>query len=230
MQWANLVLAYVRALIWPVVIIALLFFNRQVRTILSRLTDRIKDLRSVRGFGTELSFDPDQEMLEARKEVDKASESAPVEPTNESAPENHQQIPRRTRETTQFWAERIPSTPDSLANSAQNSPQTTIVAAWQQLDAVVATLYRQLNLERLPPGAGTVTQAAAVCSVLAEAHVLDNANSILEATTRLAQLRRSVENRVVTKLEAYDFADSALQISKFLTDAYGRLPEAPGDS
>lgn len=169
-------------------------------------------------------------MLEARKEVDKASEPAPVESITESTPENDQQIPRRTREATKFWAERISSTPDSLADSAQNSPQTTIVAAWQRLDAVVATLYRQLDLDQLPPGAGTVTQAATVCSVLAEAHVLDNANSILEAITRLAQLRRSVENRVVTKLEAYDFADSALQISRFLTDAYGRLPEAPGDS
>jgi hypothetical protein len=121
-------------------------------------------------------------------------------------------------------------TPDSLADSARNSPQTTVVAAWQQLDDVVATLYQQLNLERLPPGAGTVTQAAAICSVLAEAHVLDNANSILAAVTQLAELRRSVENRVVTKLEAYDFADSARQIIRFLTDAYERLPEAPADS
>jgi hypothetical protein len=230
MRWADLVLAYVRVLIWPVVIIALLFFNRQVRTILSRLAERIKDLRSVKGFGAEATFDPDQTMVEARKEIDKASEPAPVEPTTESVPEIDQQIPRWTRKAaTQFWTERILPTPESLADSAQNSPQTTIVAAWQQLDDVVAILYQQLNLERLPPGAGTVTQVAAICSVFAEAHVLDNANSILEAVTRLAHLRRSVENRVVTKLEAYDFADSVLQIRNFLTDAYGRLPEAPAD-
>jgi len=230
MQWADLVLAYVRVLIWPVVIIVLLFFNRQVRSILSRLADRIKDLRSFRGFGAELAFDADQEMVEARKEIDKASEPAPAEPTPESTPEIDQQTPRWTRKATQFWTGRILPTPDSLADSAQNSPQTTIVAAWQQLDAVVATLYRQLNLDRLPPGAGTVTQAAAICSVLAEARVLGNANSVLSAVTRLAELRRSVENRVVTKLEAYDFADSVLQICKILIDAYKRLPEAPTNS
>jgi hypothetical protein len=230
MRWADLVLAYVRVLIWPVVIIVLLFFNRQVRAILSHLTDRIKDLRSVRGFGAELAFDPDQKMVEARKEVGKASESAPpAEPAPESDPEIDQQTPRRTREATQFWAGRIL---DTLADSVQDSPQTTIVAAWQQLDAVVATLYRQLNLERLPPGAGTVTQTAAICSILAEAHVLDNdrAGSVLSAATQLAQLRRSVETRVVTKLEAYDFADSVRQISKILIDAYMRLPETPAHS
>src|SRR5262249_17448237 len=165
MQWANLVLAYVRVLIWPVVIIALLFFNRQVRTILSRLTERIKDLRSVRGFGAELSFDADQEMLEVRKEVDKASESVPVESTaTESTPEIDHQIPRRTRKATHSLAWKIPQTPDSLADSARNSPQTTIVAEWQRLDAVIAMLHRQLNLGPSPPGAGTVTQTSAIIS------------------------------------------------------------------
>jgi hypothetical protein len=230
MRWADLTLAYVRVLIWPVVIIVLLLFNRQVRTILSRLADRIKDLRSFRAFGTELAFDPDQEMVEARKDIDKVSEPGPAEPTPKSTSEIDQQTSRWTRRATRFWAEKKLLTPDSLADSAQHSPQTTIVAAWQQLDAAVAALYRQLNLEPLPPGAGTVTQTAAICSALAEAGVLDNADSILSAVTRLATLRRSVESRVVTKLEAYDFADSVLQIRKILIDAYERLPETSANS
>jgi hypothetical protein len=226
MRWADLVLAYVRVLIWPVVIIVLLFFNRQVRAILSHLTDRIKDLRSVRVPGAELAFDPDQGMVETRKELGKASESAPPA---EPAPESDPEIDQQTREATQFWAGRIL---DTLADNVQDSPQTTIVAAWQQLDAVVATLYRQLNLERLPPGAGTVTQTAAICSTLVEAHVLDNdrAGSVLSAATQLAQVRRSVETRVVTKLEAYDFVDSVRQINKILIHAYRRLPETPAHS
>src|SRR5258708_24447177 len=179
MRWADLVLAYVRVMIWPVVVVSLLFFNRHVRTILSRLADRIKDLRSFQGFGTKLDFDPGQRLLEARKEVDKAS--APAEPTPEPG-----QAPRTQPDMT---ARAFP-TPDSLADSAQNSPQTTIVAAWQELEATVALLHRKLKLEALPI-TGTVSQTAAICSELTEKGVLDGVklDAVLTAATNLAYLR-----------------------------------------
>lgn len=233
-MWLTWVLAYLRVLVWPLALILLVFFNKPVRNILNRLSDRIKDLRSVSAFGVQGEFDFDRSMVQARKALEEAT-SPP--PSSEASPDDdaatEKVAPTWTRRPTadiRGWTGRSLPTPDVVAEYAQNSPQTTIVSAWQTLDATVRMLYRKLGLARLPDGAGVVTETAALAAELAERGVLDNQDSILLAVTELAYLRRSVEQRVVTKLEAFDFADTALQVSKLLTEAYERIParDRPG--
>jgi hypothetical protein len=198
MRWADLVLAYIRVLVWPVVLIALLvIFHPQVRTVLSRFADRIKELKSVKALGAE--FDFGQIVLEAKEDIEIAEREAAVKPI---LPE--QVLPSEAREYT-----------------AINSPQTTVVAAWQDLEAKVALIYKRLDLSG-PPGSGVVTQTAAICSELIESSTLSEAagNAILTSVTRLAHLRRSIEDRIVTKLEAYEFEDTVQIVSDNLSRAY----------
>jgi hypothetical protein len=58
MRWADLVLAYSRVYIWPIVVVVLvLVFRPQLGTVLGRFAERIKDLKSVRALGAAIDFD-----------------------------------------------------------------------------------------------------------------------------------------------------------------------------
>lgn len=217
MHVADVVLAYLRVLVWPIV---LLSFNKEVRKLLGRL-------RSFSGLGAQAEFDSDTGMVQARKAVEEATTPQPtseVSSGEDAAPETVVPVLNHITTANMGWMGRDKPSLQVVAEYAQNSPQTTIVSAWQRLDATVRMLHRKLGMPQLPPGAGIVTETAALAAELADRGVLDKQDSILVAVTELAYVRRSVEQRVVTKLEAYDFADTALRVSKLLTDAYERIP------
>jgi hypothetical protein len=199
MRWADLVLAYIRVVIWPVVLVTLLYiFRSQVRTFLSQLAERIKDLRSFKGFGAEIDFG--QIVLEAKQAATTSAEELSSDKDSGS----------------------IIIVPDANVYASMVSPQTTVVAAWQQLETTVALIQGNMGLDNLPPEAGVVTQTAAICSELIESGTLSDAsaNAILTAVTQLAYLRSSVERRIVTKLEAYEFADTTSTVSGNLMRAH----------
>jgi hypothetical protein len=223
MRWADLVLAYIRVLIWPIVVFGLLIiFRSQVRTMISHFADRIKDLKSLRVPGAQIDFE--QALLDNKKDL--ALISHPVEPVAESEapkPEREELAPMKYRTPLFFdlWRSLSP-TLDALA---QNSPQTTIVAAWQQVDSTIRLLYRELNPGEPVSAYGTIDQAGIVCRTLASRGVLDNAASVLTVIMRLSNMRISVEGRTITRLEAYEYASSALETSQILLQAADRLRE-----
>jgi hypothetical protein len=123
------------------------------------------------------------------------------------------------------WQGRNMIAPVDLAELARNSPQTTIVAAWQQLDAVIRMLYQELNPD--PPlgdTPGILGQANSVISELRDSGILDGAAIvvILRVIMNLIELRGTVENRTPTKLEAYEHAVSADQLAGTLRQAVRR--------
>jgi hypothetical protein len=212
MRWADLVLAYLRVMIWPVVILILfLVFRRQVRKLLELLAGRVKDISSMRGFGVEFEL-AQQDTLDARKAVDGMAQAS--KPDFDSGSTEFESV------VPQAWTTSV----EDLADRAQESPQTTIVAAWQQLDAAIRMLYRNLNPDT-SASPGVVDQVAKVAATLHQQGVIDNSvvHAVLTTVMKLASSRDSVEKRYVTKLEAYDYASSATQIARTLLDAYSRL-------
>jgi hypothetical protein len=66
-------------------------------------------------------------------------------------------------------------------------------------------------------------QIRRVCNELGSRGALAHPRSTKNLIDRLYAMRKSVEQRPVTKLEAYDYASSALQAVQILTGAYIEL-------
>jgi hypothetical protein len=223
MSW-TIGLAYLRAVIWPAVLVAmLLYFHRPVRAVLKGLADKMKDLKAVKVPGGGLDYYEDK-FIQVREEA--ASLPSVTAPPTEAVQgdiigidvENigGVHVPSH-KDAARFrqWQGRAMIVPVDLAELARNSPQTTIVVAWQQLDAVIRMLFKELNPD--PPlgdTPGILGQLNSVISELRDSSILDGAASvvILRVIMNLIELR-DVENRTPTKLEAYEYAVSADQVA-----------------
>jgi hypothetical protein len=235
MRWADLILSYIRVLIWPTVVFGLLvIFRVQVRTIISHFAEKIKDLKSLRVPGAE--FDFEQALIDNRQDLVAhfSGHDLVIEP--EFPPEQPEEAPKLNRERFAFWLKRAQPflaggrlaegrlVAPIMTDLAQDSPQTTIVAAWQQVDSTIRLLYRKLNPGESVSACGTIDQARNVCRALANHGVLDNPDSLLTVIMRLSNMRNSAEGRTITKLEAYEYASSAFEVSQHETAGSGFCP------
>lgn len=214
MNRANLVLAYLRAVIR--------IFRDQLRTALNSLAERRKTLPILRAFGAGAAFG-EQETLEALKILEKMSA------------ERGQGFPGqarlRTSQSRVLLASPIYPT-NTLAKAnidiARESPQATVVAAWQQLESITREIYRRLNLPTLNPSEGIVEIASRMCYELSRYGVLGNSPAdVVGVIVRLSNRRNTVIGMHVTKPEAYDYASSAFQLSKIISDAFNRIVSDP---
>jgi len=232
MRWADLVLDYIRALIWPVAIFALLIiFRAQVRTIMNHLAERIKDLKSLHVPGAR--FDFAEQLLESR--IDLARISGADKSVVETKPQ-----PGRPEEIQEEQSEKT-SAPnrDNYELSVnegpfywlpRDSPQTTIVAAWQRLESVIRHVSEMLNLGKRPLTEPIISQATDMCSALAVRGVMNDPGSVLKVILSLFGMRQFVETTEVTRLEAYEYDASASDTSQILLRAAAELPKTSADS
>jgi hypothetical protein len=235
MRWAGLVLDYIRALIWPVVIFALLIiFRAQVRTIMNRLAERIKDLKSIHMPGAR--FDFAEELLENRRDLVRISDTDKSVAGTKPQPGRPEEIQEGQSEETSApnLNSHKPSAIEGpfywLPLGEFDSPQTTIVAAWQRLESVIRHVSMMLNLEERPSTEPIINLATDVCSALTVRGVLNDPGSVLRVIARLFAMRQFVETTEVTKLEAYEYDASASETSQILLRAATGLPKTSADS
>jgi hypothetical protein len=210
MNRANLVLAYLRAVIR--------IFRDQLRAALNSLAERRKALTNLRAFGGGVAFG-EQQTLEARKILEKMSAER-----DQSLPG-----PARLRKIQSGLLLAKPIYPtNTLAKAnidiSRESPQATVEAAWQQLESIIREIYRRLNLPTLNQGEGIVEIARKVCYELSRYGVLgNNPADVVGVIVPLSNRRNTVVGMHVTKPEAYDYASSAFQLSKIISDAFNRI-------
>jgi hypothetical protein len=229
----------VRSLAWPaaVVIIACLFFREQIREVIRKIAERIPYLRSVKAGSTEWTFDSDQ-LAAARIDLAKISAAGSglrlgVTSRQDRVRQGLLDLDKtllRTRSALVSGAARpagetaaLTSKYDlqaitirSLATDAP--PAVTVLAAWSCLEALlreIAGLTGVSDTGSLDLLAGEViTQLDRRGGLIAPDHTRS-------AFQRLLKLKLPVERgAAVTKLEAIDYADTALQITGLLLTAY----------
>ena len=243
MRWAYLVLAYVRVLVWPVAIVTLLLiFRAQVRTVLSRFAERIKDIKRVRTIGgTEIDYF-EAKLIDIQEEVASLPRSSgelpktsePVSdfiqtPTGEVAPKGNS--------VSGSWRSRPFIEPPDLAGFLGSSPSESVNKSWRQIEDIVQRLYEELHSDT---GDGirilnTTAQAPWVCAVLNARGVMndDVARSVPRVINDLGGIRYDfafrpyLEDRPLTQLEAYDYAASAQRICQTLLDSFNALSKHP---
>jgi hypothetical protein len=244
MRWAYLVLAYVRVLVWPVTIVTLLLiFRAQVRTVLSRFAERIKDIKRVRTIGgTEIDYF-EAKLIDIQEEVANLPSSSgqlpmtgeplPVviqSPTEEAAP--------KSDSISGSWRPRAFIEPPDLESFLGSTPRESVDKSWGRIDDTVQRLYKELHADT---GDGirivnTIAQVPWVCAVLNARGVMkeDVARSVPRVINDLDRLRYDFAfqpflktDRQLTQLEAYNYAASAHRICQTLLDSFNALSEHP---
>jgi hypothetical protein len=231
------VASLVRSLVWPaaVVIVVGLFFREQLREVIRKIAELIPHLRSVKAGGSELTFDSDQ-LAAARTDMAKIYAAGPA-------------ATLRVTAGTNFWLGRgdlysilrVPAvgvtgglrpsgeaaalaskyelqarTIRSLASDAP--PAVTVMAAWSCLEALLREI---AGLTGVSDTGSLALLADEVITQLDRRGGLpapDHARSVVQHLLRLKlPVERGAE---VTKLEAIDYADTAMQITGLLVTAY----------
>ena len=119
-------------------------------------------------------------------------------------------------------------TPANLADEAQASPEVTVLSAWAYIETTINGLAEKLGLDEEPD---LLLRITVVARDLHNHGRLPGAGNVESLIRRLLALRRDVaDGRPVTKLEAYDYAATALRVAKLLRDAYEAAPEEPADA
>jgi hypothetical protein len=249
----EVVLSYLQVLIWPVVVllISCIVFRKQFQALIDDIqslslkdwltlsrgkqgrevahlnrqgTDALEaEAAMVAELGAEV--EASREVAELGAEVEASRETIPaIDADPEPATgEPQEQKLRPSAIGWQRWQGRPMAMPAEPPNLSQYSPQTNIVAAWQDLEAIIRTIYASGPNE---PGGSLLDQAAIVVGQLDRAGVLyATAPAVLSAITRLANSRDTVERRFVSNQEATDYTESARTISKLLAEANNRLIE-----
>lgn len=229
----------VRSLAWPaaVVIIACLFFREQIREVIRKIAERIPHLRSVKAGGTEWTFDSDQ-LAGARTDLAKIYAAGSVGSfrlntgslyTDDTSSLNLGRILRdhsagitgsaraageaanlRSRYRPQAMAVR------SLADDAP--PTVTVLSAWAFLESLLKELARLLGVTDTGSLALLADEVITRLDRRGGLPAPDHARSVVQ---RLQRLRLPVERgAAVTRLEAMDYAETALQITDLLLTAY----------
>jgi len=233
MRWADLVLSYLRVVIWPVVTVSLLLiFRHQVATILSRFADRVKELKSVKALGAELDFE--QALLDTKRDLASAepalasSPDSVLPPTSTEDEATTGKLDTKSPEVTDtavFLDREQPIAVADLATLAVADPGTTVLDAWNGLENTIHFLYTQV-VDPGERGRGRFTLEWET-ETLIDALPFDNPGSVRSAIRRLLVIRNIVaageeshEESEIGKLEAYDYAMTAGQTSHLLTRAF----------
>jgi hypothetical protein len=113
-------------------------------------------------------------------------------------------------------------TRDNLAALAENSPEATVIAAWVIVERSIRRIAQRLNID--------VKENSFAWLALTALNTLEDRGAFAESANvwsimqKLNSLRDAVASGAkITKLEAYDYASTALQLAKILTDAYSKM-------
>jgi hypothetical protein len=197
MPVANLVLQYVRTLIWPsVVIVAVLVFKSEVRGLFARLT-------SVAGAGISLGFEADAR--QALESAQSAVEQQPAEQGTE-APR-----PAAPEEAAAF---------DVLRDVALSVPEAAILGAWRLVEMRVSDLAQLASASERPKQRRSPISDMRLLRNLLPSGFVEVIDSLRKLRNRVAHEEQA------SPLSAIDYVSTARLVVNEL-DAYIENFESP---
>jgi hypothetical protein len=252
MSVMSFIATLVNTLAWPIVVLVLGFiFRHQVAQLMHNLAERVKHLTKLQTPAGSAEFD--NQLIAVKEDIapivrsqnDVQSSTASASGVDETATEaesddESQKLLRHysAHSVVDRWesldninpefgdwisADRIVPHTD-LREMQQESPEAMISGAFNRLEVTVDLVAFDLKIN--VKSHGFLWIALAVLDQLHRRKVLKDAVSTAAVITRLEQMRNSVVSSSgdITKLQAYEYAVSAWQISNLLIDAYNRLP------
>lgn len=248
MSVMTFIASLVSTLAWPVIVLVLaVLFRRQIGGLVHNLAERVKHLTKVQTPAGSAEFD--NQLIRVKEDIapivrgeeEKAGiptqEATALESTDElsvsttqhESPNGSADHPAEPNDVTRefkTWvsADHIVMDNSDLREMREESPEAMLLGAWSRLEVTINLI--AFNLRINVKKRSFLWAALAVIDRLHAAGVLEDAPNAASVVTRLGHMRNSVAHskEEITKLQAYEYAVSALQISNLLINAYNRLP------
>lgn len=248
------ILAFISSLAWPVVVlIVVLVFRRQLHTLAGNLAERVKHLTKVQT--PMVSADFEGELVKAQSEIDlseidftalarqaasdiasvtSGAESLPGEPASSppprrgvtvNPPETPDVIVKGVDGRVEYIVQAKHFTFDNLPELAQNSPEGTILTAWNLVEETILDLAQSVDMDDSDLDNRSISNDWPTDELLRRLGpylpIGSNPDAVLSVINRLSRMQNTiVKGRPgTTKLEAYDYAATALRIVDILQTA-----------
>jgi hypothetical protein len=247
------VLAFIASLVgnvaWPIVVLVLaLVFRHQLVGLVNNLAERMKHLKRLQTPAGSAEFD--DQLIEVKEEIaplvngaeQKAIESQLEVTTKEldampqgtalhespDMPLVHSESSEGQNITDWVSADRIVMDNSDLSELGQESPEAMVLGAWNRLETTIDLIALNLKIG-VKKRRYSSSLASIVIGRLNELEVLNDAEDSITVIARLRGMRNSVAHasEKITKLQAYEYAVSALQMTNLLINAYNNYAAGP---
>jgi hypothetical protein len=231
MSGSALAASLASSLAWPIVVLVIVFvLRKQLGVLVRNLADRMAHLARVQTPVGSAEFD--SKLLEVKKELDPVPATTRVNTAlQETITEESQSDPEQRRTSAgHLWlgsSNRI-IIPD-IANPREleaDSPEATVLASWNRIEIAVQLVAYNLGID--VKDRSFQQYAIAVIASLGKQGVMPDFAAKTDALLKLAAMRNLVAHRgseEITKLQAVEYAVSAIRLAELVVDAYNRLAE-----
>lgn len=244
----SFIASLVDTLAWPVILLVLvLIFRQQVAGLITNLAERMRHLKRLQTPAGSAEFD--DELIKVKKDIAPiAADEEKREELNDRVQDDSRTIHKPSQDSRQREPSDVPldqtEEPNNQVKDSRTSisvdsivvdnsdikelqwesPEAMLLGAWSRLQVAVNIVAFNLNIKRA--NRSFISMATAAIERLSGHGALDDPVAATSVVARLAKMRNSVaHSRIeITKLQAYEYAVSALQISNFLINSYNRLP------
>src|SRR5712692_3947700 len=248
MSVMTFISSLVSTLAWPVIVLVLaLIFRQQIAGLVHNLAERVKHLTKLQTPAGSAEFD--DQLIKVKEDIapivrgeegkagiqteaitdSKSSDEPPENAIQHESPAasiDHSEEPNDVTRAFETWvsADRIVMDNSDLREMRQESPEAMLLGAWNRLEVTINLV--AFNLKIHVRNRSFLWVALAVIDRLHRSGVLEDAASAASVVTRLGHMRNSAANSKgeITRLQAYEYAVSALQIANLVINAYKRLP------
>jgi len=248
MSVMTFISSLVSTLAWPVIVLVLaLIFRQQIAGLVHNLAERVKHLTKLQTPAGSAEFD--DQLIKVKEDIapivrgeegkagiqteaitdSKSSDEPPENAIQHESPAasiDHSEEPNDVTRAFETWvsADRIVMDNSDLREMRQESPEAMLLGAWNRLEVTINLVAFNLKID--VRNRSFLWVALAVIDRLHRSGVLEDAASAASVVTRLGHMRNSAANSKgeITRLQAYEYAVSALQIANLLINAYNRLP------
>jgi hypothetical protein len=240
----------VRSLAWPaaLVVLAGMLFREQIREVIRKFAEQIRHLRTVRAAGAELTFDSD-ELADVKADVHGIHVAqgdlyavgqagavgagtftrwAPTESPGRAGAVVEVEVPefRPRDENATSISSRYRLQAMTIRSAASTAaPAVTVLSAWSCLEALIREIARLTGVK--DTGSLTLLTNEVITDLNRRGGLPapDRTRSVIQ---QLHSLKLPVERGApVTKLEAMDYAETALKCTEILLTAYTTTQAAP---
>lgn len=249
------VLSFIASLVgtvaWPVVVLVLaLIFRRQLIGFVNNLAERMKHLKRLQTPAVSAEFD--DQLIEVKEDIApivSSAEEKAIETQLEATAQKVNATPQNTTphkppdtpltdsdqypetQNTIDWvsADRIVMDNSDLRELRQESPEAMVLGAWNRLETTISLIALNLKIDAKKRNR-VASSASAAIGRLHELKVLEDAEGSINIVARLRGMRNEVahSSEKITKLQAYEYAVSALQMTNLLINAYNNFAARPG--